>query len=203
MGGVISLCYTLLYPQSVARLVSISSAYKAYPVNIAYRTIQQNIIRQDPKWNNGYYTEQPYDGLLLARKLGILAYRNTAELNARFNNPENKATNLQSYLDYNAKKFVDSFDANSYIYLTQAMEHFDAKNLFPTENPFARINAKTLIVSVTSDVLFVPSQQTELYQEITAAGVNTEYVNYEANFGHDTFLIETEKMGQYIKTFLE
>ena len=138
MGGMSSLAYALMYPDEVDHLISISAAARALPFTIAVRSLQREIIRCDPGFKNGRYNidEEPTHGMMLARKLGLMSYRASEEWHQRFNrarvSPERKSDErfgiefeVESYLDYNAKKFVRTFDANSYLYLSRAMDLFD------------------------------------------------------------------------------
>ncbi|MCW5588521.1 MAG: homoserine O-acetyltransferase [Legionellales bacterium] len=204
MGAMISLDLATRYPQRVNQLISISSCYRSYPSNIALRTMQRDIIRLDPRWQQG--ETQELLGFQLARKLAHLTYRNTQELNHRFlqleKNPENQR-NIHTYLDYNARKFTDSFDVNSYLLLTQAMDDFNiAANANNPTELLKLITAKTLVIGVSSDTLFEPFQQQELYELLQQAGVNCQFHLYESSYGHDAFLVETHGIGKLIRNFI-
>ncbi|MFT4826001.1 MAG: homoserine O-acetyltransferase [Halioglobus sp.] len=203
MGAMLSLAWLTLYPDHARHLVSISSSAQAYPANNANRFLQRDIIQLDPAWNKGRYGDSSkLPGFKTARTLGLLTYRNWAELNDRFVNKTGKES-IEHYLSYNAKKFVRRFDCNSYLYLLDAMNTFNLSN--PEHSlveVFKPIKAKTLVVSVNSDILFTPSQQQTLFAALDEAGVPASYIDHQSTYGHDAFLIETEVFGQYISRFI-
>lgn len=205
MGAMLSIAWLVLYPDNARYLLSISSCAKGYPANHANRVIQKEIIRQDPDWNNGHYPDSSkLKGFKTARKHGLLTYRNWMELDARFVDKFGKES-IDNYLDYNAQKFIDRFDCNSYLRLVEAMDTFDLteggnRSLVEVFKP---IQAKVLVVSVDSDVLFTPPQQQDLYQALLAAGVDASYIGHHSSYGHDAFLVETEAFGDYIQRGIE
>lgn len=198
MGGMMALEWAISYPEFVQRLISVSSAYKAYPVSVATHEIQRKIIAMDPDWKEGFYEINPYVGFKLAREFGLLSYRNPNELNARFS----QKNNLLQYLEYNARKFVKHFDANSYLYIFNAMDKFDVTKNYPDPlTPFCNIKAQSLIISVTSDLLFPPQQQRELYEKLIAAKKIALLVEHDSNYGHDAFYAD-KTMAKHIREFL-
>ena len=200
MGAMISLEFAVTYPQIVQKLVLISSCYKAYPSNCANRAIQRDIIRLDPAWADGHYSKNPQLGFKIARKIGHLYYRNTTELNQRFADDNEQ---VKSYLEYNATKFISKFDANSYLCLLNAMDTFNiARGYNNLEQALGRILAEVMVISVSSDILFPAAQQYAMVKAMQQAGVNVESIAYECTYGHDSFLVDTQGMGRYIKAFL-
>lgn len=207
MGAMLSLTWAIEYPQMVKRLMLTCSSYKAYPANIANRHIQQEAIRMDPAFKGGAYgVDDHLGGFCLARKLGLYTYRNAAEWNRRFNsfgNDQMHDDEIKHYMDYNAEQFCRSFDANTYLMLTTAMDLYDVtQNYDSIEVAFGRISARTTVVSVESDILFTPQQQQELFACLQQGGVDCEYVNHCSQYGHDAFLVEVERFGGYIRGFL-
>jgi homoserine O-acetyltransferase len=207
MGAMLSLEWGISYPDSVANLILISSSYKAYPANIANRSIQNQAIRMDPLWQGGNYeNNEMLTGFKLARKLGLYTYRNSTEWNGRFNSHGNGSVSdmdIIEYMDYNADKFCAQFDANSYLILTQAMDLFDVTQKHGSiEQCFSKIKAKTLVVSVNSDILFTPQQQEELHDALLIGGVDCHYINHPSTYGHDAFLVEKDPFTKYIGEFL-
>lgn len=216
MGGMSSLAYALQYPDEVDYLVTISAACRSLPLAIAMRSLQREIVRCDPDWDNGCYAQdqQPKNGMVLARKLGLMSYRAAEEWNQRFNrarvSPDRRSKDkfgvefeVESYLDYNAHKFVDTFDANSYLYLSRAMDLFDVAEHGGSVNAgLAKIHAKkTLVVGVETDILFPIQQQEEIYTGIKKAGRNVEFERLPSIKGHDSFLIDEEQFSPVIKKF--
>lgn len=207
MGAMLSLNWAIEYPDTLSNLVLISTAYKAYPANVANRAIQHQAICMDPRWKQGNYESSgDLDGFKLARKLGLYTYRNANEWNRRFNshNSENvKDIDIIQYMDYNAGKFCNEFDANSYLILTRSMDLFDVTETHETgRDCFSKITARTLIVSEESDILFTPQQQEDLHAALLEGGVNCRYIVHHSQFGHDAFLVEKEPFTKYIGDFL-
>lgn len=207
MGAMLSLTWAVEHLDSLENLILISSSYKAYPANIANRYIQHQAIKMDPMWQMGNYnSNQELLGFKLARKLGLYGYKNSNEWNSRFNshqNSEAKDADIINYFDYNADKFCNNFDANSYLILTQSMDLYDiTQNYSSLKACFSKITAKTLVVSVDSDILFTPQQQEELHCALQEGGVDSAYINHHSQYGHDAFLVEKEPFAQYIDDFL-
>ena len=216
MGGMTSLAYALQFPDEVDHLVTISSACRSLPLALAMRSLQREIVRCDPDWKNGCYEpdEEPKNGMVLARKLGLMSYRAGEEWNQRFNrarvDPSRKGEGkfgiefeVESYLDYNAHKFVETFDANSYLYLSRAMDLFDVAEHGGSVNAgLAKIHTKrSLIIGVETDILFPIQQQEEIYNGIKKAGRNVEFARLPSIKGHDSFLIDEENFAPVLRKF--
>lgn len=198
MGAMISLTWAILYPDSIKKLISVSSCYKAYPVSIATHQVQKEMITMDPEWRDGFYEKNPTKGFSIARKFGLLSYRNPNELNARFVD----RGSLMEYLDYNAKKFINTFDANCYLYIFEAMDKFDVTQGYEDPvMPFRKITAQTLVISVSSDLLFPPQQQRDLYEKLKAAHVDATFVEHVSDYGHDAFYAD-QHIIRHIEQFL-
>ncbi len=217
MGGMSALAYALQYPAEVDYLVCISAASRALAFTIAIRSLQREMIRCDPLWKNGDYCgdEEPYCGMILARKLGLMSYRAANEWRDRFDrrrvaaerrsgNPFAMEFEIESYLDYNAKKFVYSFDANSYLYLSRALDLFDVADHGGSINAgLARIHAKrSLLIGVKTDILFPVYQQAELANGLKKAGREVIYKELDSIYGHDSFLIDEERFSPAVGAFL-
>ena len=218
MGGMSSLAYALMYPDEVDHLVTISAATRALPFTIAVRSLQREIIRCDPGFKKGRYNleEEPTCGMVLARKLGLMSYRAAEEWHQRFNRarvpPERKSKErfgiefeVESYLDYNARKFVKTFDANSYIYLSRAMDLFDVAEHGGSVNAgLAKIQTKsTLVIGVETDILFPVQQQKEIADGIHRSGRPVEFVQLDSINGHDSFLVDEEHFAPVMRKYFE
>jgi homoserine O-acetyltransferase/O-succinyltransferase len=214
MGGMTAAAYAVMFPQAVENLVLISAAARASAFAIAIRSLQREIIRSDPGWREGYYPleEQPLLGMRLARKLGMISYRSAQEWQQRFGHhevakrieqPFGILYEIESYLDYNARKFVGGFDANCYLYLSRSMDLFDlAAHGGSLEGALDRINARrTLIIGVTSDVLFPLYQQEEMANALRRAGHRTQFACLPSINGHDSFLIDRERFAPVMREF--
>ena len=204
MGAMLSIAWMALYPEHASHLISISSCAQVYPANTANRLVQKEVIKTDPNWNGGNYRDSgELQGFRTARKIGLLTYRNCEEINDRFANKTGRES-IESYLDYNAEKFINRFDCNSYLALLGAMDTFDLNiDDGGIEDVFKSIKAKVLIVSVDSDVLFVPRQQQEMYEVLREAGVDVDLIEHRSNYGHDAFLVEIDAFGKYIGGFID
>lgn len=198
MGGMLSIRFAILYPNHLKKLISVSSCFRAYPVSIGYHDIQKAVIALDPDFHQGRYEKNPMLGLKLARKIGLISYRDAEDLNYRFLETED----IREYLEYNANKLAAKFDANCYIYLLDAMDSFHAADGFMSEDSaFAAIKAESLVISVDSDVLFPPMQQQELHANLYQNNPKAQYMSLASNYGHDAFYAD-RRIGEQIKIFL-
>lgn len=220
MGGMTALAYASKYPSMSKRLIIISAATTSRPQAIAFRSLQRDIVRSDPNWRNGNYTQAsyPHEGMRLARKLGMITYRSANEWNQRFTQAgvskrvDSSSTDpwaiefeVESYLDVNARKFTQAFDANCYLYLSRAMDLFNLKQEQTTlREIFAGTKlAKTLIIGVISDFLFPQYQQQALAKELNQNGITTQYTLLDSIQGHDSFLVDTKRFGPVIADFMQ
>ncbi len=205
MGGMSVLGYAVQFPGEFDYLATISAACRALPFTIAIRSIQREIIRDDPFWLNGDYPldRQPEKGMRAARKLGMMSYRAADEWRVRFNRaridqkrrsgkPYGMEFEIESYLDYNAEKFVRVFDANSYLQLSRAMDWFDLADHGGSVNAaLAKIHARRILVlGVPTDTLFPIDQQKEMTEGLRKAGNEVQFETIDAAHGHDSFLID-------------
>ena len=218
MGGMASIAYALQYPGEIDYLISISAATSALPLTIAMRSLQREIIRSDPAWNNGHYDDdnKPLSGMSLARKLGLVSYRAADEWNSKFDRarlPAEKLTGkrferefeIENYLEYNAQKFINSFDPNSYLYLSRSMDWFDiAEHGNSLQDGMSKLDVrKALVVGVTTDILFPSRQQREIADLMRSTGTDVDYVEIDSANGHDAFLIDDAHFSPVVKKFLD
>jgi homoserine O-acetyltransferase len=217
MGGMSSIAYALLYPGEIDYLISISAATQALPLTIALRSLQREIIRSDPAWKGGQYDDdqRPLVGMSLARKLGLVSYRAADEWNSKFDRsrlPPEKLTGkrferefeIENYLEYNAQKFIASFDPNSYLYLSRAMDWFDlAEHGESMADAMSKLSVRrALVIGVTTDILFPLRQQQEIADLMRETGTDVEYVPIDSVNGHDAFLIDDAHFSPVVKKFL-
>ena len=218
MGGMIALAFCLLYPELSRSLVSISSAARALPFAIALRSLQREIIREDPTWKNGLYDldTPPASGMKLARKLGMISYRSAIEWETRFarerafstigtasEGPFSLSFEVESYLEHQANSFVGSFDTNCYLYLSQAMDLFDTADFGGSiEQAFSRLKiTRAKVIGVNSDILFPIQQQRELSDALGAAVDDVSFNCLESIQGHDSFLVDMNRFRPVIADF--
>ncbi|MEO0974087.1 MAG: homoserine O-acetyltransferase [Pseudomonadota bacterium] len=225
MGGMSALAYCLQYPCEVEALVSISSAARSLPFAIALRSLQREMIRSDPEWHQGQYPlgDGPIRGMRLARKLGMITYRSAEEWRQRFGRErvadarsETDGTNgagpfgiefeVESYLEAHARRFTGAFDANCYLYLSHAMDLFDATD--HGSNPECGSGRPdglrhVLVVGAVTDFLFPIDQQRELAKMLEAPERNVTMVELPSLQGHDSFLVDMDRFRPPINDFFE
>lgn len=215
LGGMSVLAYALLFPDASDVLVSLSSATHSEPFSIAVRSLQRELIRSDGAWQGGNYPsgDGPHEGMRLARKLGMLSYRSAAEWIERFGRERTDSAGhepfgiefeVEAYLESRAQAFVGSFDANSYLYLSRAMDLFDAAEHGGTvDKSFKRLKLrKALVAGVETDILFPLHQQCALAEALRHAGVETQYVPLASRQGHDSFLVDMDRFRPMVGDFL-
>ena len=217
LGGMVVLAYAAQFPGATRRLISISGSAAASPFAIALRSIQREAILRDPDWRGGAYTDEqpPATGMRIARKLGMMTYRSAHEWRERFGRqaateptPQDGSFApefaIQSYLEAHARKFVRAFDPNCYLYLSRAMDRFDlAAHGGSHTAALARSKVeKALVIGVESDMLFAIDEQQLLAKSFEQAGAVTSFAPLNCIEGHDSFLIDIERFGNEIRTFL-
>jgi homoserine O-acetyltransferase len=216
LGGMVVLAFAAQFPGAARRLVSISGTAAASPFAIALRSIQREAITNDPDWKQGQYTadKPPRSGQRLARKLGTVTYRSAAEWAQRFARepiradlknrvPFSSEFAVQGYLEAQATKFVTAFDANCYLYLSRAMDRFDLGKHGAHEEVLRRAQLEqALVIGVESDLLFSIAEQRAVARSLQKAGVTTYFRPLHCIAGHDSFLIDIERFGREINSFL-
>jgi homoserine O-acetyltransferase len=217
LGGMSALAYALLFPDEVRALVTISAATRSTPFAIAIRSLQREAIRSDPAWKGGEYETEapPRTGLRLARKLGLISYRSASEWQARFARerlevrPDEAGLfdpefEVEAYLEHHAEKFVGTFDANCYLFLSRSMDIFDvAEHGGTVEAGLGWIRAeRTLVIGVESDFLFPIWQQQEIVDGLRHHGREVEFSMLPSLQGHDSFLVDMERFCPAIGSFL-
>jgi homoserine O-acetyltransferase/O-succinyltransferase len=216
MGGMSGLAFCVRHPGATRGFVSISSAARAEPFSIAVRSLQREMIRSDPKWNNGDYdpSDPPLVGQRLARKLGMITYRSAEEWRHRFG--RERATDeiggrfriefsVESYLENHAQKFTGEFDPNCYLYLSHASDLFDlAEYGGSLASGFRRTKLdRVLVIGVRTDLLFPLHQQRELADGFRDVCPGTEFAPLDCIRGHDSFLVDMDAFRPVMCRFFE
>jgi len=219
LGGMTALAYCALFPAETDRLVTISGAVRASPFAIALRSLQREMVRSDPAWHGGNYVpgRGPRLGLRLARKLGTITYRSAQEWDQRFGRqrvPETAGIagdfrpqfEVEAYLEHQAQRFAEQFDANCYLYLSRAMDQFDLAEHGggSLAAAFARFGVRrALVIGVDTDLLFPIDQQREIAEHLRAAGRATvEFHAFPSLQGHDAFLVDLARFEPALQEFL-
>ena len=217
MGGMQAIEWALQYPDMVDSLLLIATAAKSSPQSIGIHKVGIQAIMDDPNWNGGNYYGKglPEKGLSIARMLGHITYLSDGWLWEKFgrehDDPEKIKLSLDSkfeiekYLEYQGSKFVKRFDANSYVYILRSIDIYDAGDGFPNlDESFKRIQCKkVLVASYSSDWLYPSYQSIELVDALKANNIDVSYNEIDSPYGHDSFLIDYEKLNPLINNFLD
>jgi homoserine O-acetyltransferase len=218
MGGMGALAYMMAHPGSVRAHISANTAPQAQPFAIAIRSLQREAIRLDRNWDEGHYDAEryPVHGMNIARKLGVITYRSAMEWNGRFArirlDPEQRVDEpfgfefeVESYLEYHARRFTGSFDPNCYLYLSRASDWFDVAE-YGDGDVLAGLKhiaiERALVIGVSTDILFPLEQQEQIVDGLREAGATVEFVALDSPQGHDAFLVDTDNYGRAISEFL-
>ncbi|MBN2089369.1 homoserine O-acetyltransferase [candidate division KSB1 bacterium] len=203
------------FPDFIEKAIPIAGTAKGSPWMIALNEIARQAIYNDPNWNNGdYQNTPPLNGLHLARMIGMITYRSYIQFQDRYGRdrvktaPEdyfdfNNWFQVESYLHYQGDKLVKRFDARSYIYLTKAMDLHDIGRGFESwETALSQIRSKVLVIGISSDVLYFPDELKNVCQQLQDLKKDVQYVELVSKYGHDSFLIEYDKMNSIVNKFL-
>ncbi|NIM14130.1 MAG: homoserine O-acetyltransferase [Candidatus Aminicenantes bacterium] len=213
MGGMLALQWAADYPEMVDSAILIATAWKQSPQQLAFAEVGRQAIMKDPNWNNGNYYNgpRPENGLSVARMIGHITYMSETSMEDKFsrklkNNDYSFSFNVdfevESYLNYNGNVFVKRFDANSYLYITRALNYFDVsgEKLIP---PGRTIDIRFLVISFLSDWLYPSWQSKEIVRFLMSRQQDTTYCEIKSTYGHDAFLLEFEEETRLIKHFLK
>ena len=221
MGAMQALQWTVDTPERVANCLFLAATPRSSTQNIAFNEIGRQAIYADPRWNRGdYYGEgkqAPEAGLAVARMVGHITYMSEHSLETKFGRglqghdqlpytffaPE---FTVESYLQHQGEKFVQRFDANSYLYITKALDYFDIQEQYPTMADSLRRTSpdtKFLVVSFSSDWLYTAAQAQELVTALHTVGRTVRHHEVQADFGHDSFLVEVETMTHIVGGYLD
>jgi homoserine O-acetyltransferase len=218
IGGMQALQWAVDYPEMVRSAIPIASTAKRTALSIGLSEAQRQAIMADPNWRNGDYYghEPPNKGLALARIIGHISYLSEASMERRFGRKlkENAAFKfdfspdfqVESYLHYQGRKFVERFDANSYLYITKASDYFDLgeqRGGGSLVEAFSRTAAKFLVISFSSDWLYPTSQSKALVAAMKKAGLDVSFCEIQVDFGHDSFLLAHEQLTRLLSGFLK
>jgi len=214
MGGMQVLQWMIAYPDRIRSAIPIATTMKHSPQQIAFNEVGRQAIMADNNWNNGdYYGRSPPDrGLAVARMVGHITYMSDVSMAEKFGRrrkndgrPFKFGTDfeVEGYLRYRGDNFVKRFDANSYLYITKAIDYFNILNGKKLSEIFKDIKAKVLVLAFKSDWLYPAYQSREIVKACKLAGVDTTYCEVNSTYGHDAFLLNIEEETHLIKHFLK
>ena len=212
MGGMQALQWASAYPERIIAAIPIATALKHSPQQIAFDEVIRQSIMADPAWRGGYYYEhgQPEKGLAVARMIGHITFMSDQSMEEKFSR-KLKNDNLsfqfiddfevEGYLRYRGYNFVKRFDANSYLYITKAMDYFDlsGEKFMPA---FKKTAVRFLVISFKSDWLYPTHQSQDIVRLLKRKHAYTTYFDLISTYGHDAFLVEIEDETRLIKNFL-
>jgi len=216
LGGMAAFHYALEYPDQVGNLVSISASAASSPFAIGVRSLQREIVTCDPEWKDGHYEvgKGPFEGMRIARKLGLTSYRSADEWLERFGREKvaERADDadlvdiefqVESYLEHNARKFAEKFDANSYLYLSRVMDWFDGRQHPLLLSKEAPLPFRSLVIGISSDVLFTVDEQRDIATRLEEAGGDVVFTDLGSPYGHDSFLVDEDAFMPAIREFFD
>jgi homoserine O-acetyltransferase len=224
VGGMQALEMAIQFPERVERVISIGAA-PLRAMGLGLNHLQRRMIQLDPAWKDGYYApdEPPRDGLALARALAVCTYKSAELFEHRFARKPDRSGedpwasehergqglsgqrfDVAGYLDYQGKRFVERFDANSYLAITRTMDTWNpARGYASAEAAFKRIQAEVMLVGISSDWLFPPDEIAALGSRMEKAGVRCEHRELISSHGHDAFLAEPDELARLLHPFLQ
>src|SRR5215831_158787 len=206
MGGMQALEWAVTYPDRVAAAIPIATTARHSAQQIAFNEVGRQAIMADPDWNGGnYYSAKPPGrGLAVARMVGHITYMSDESMREKFGRRLRSPDQfeVESYLTYRGYKFVDRFDANSYIYITRAMDSFDLTQRGTLSKLFDGIKVRFLVISFTSDWLYPSYQSLEIVSALRGRNCDVAYCNLESRYGHDAFLVEVDEQTNLVRGFL-
>ncbi len=229
MGGMQVLQWGIEYPSYVRRMLAMATTSRESAQGIGFNEVGRQAIMQDPEWMKGEYPRNggPKVGLAIARMMAHITYVSDASMDRKFGRKAVRARQertqagmgvptsapttytfdvqfeVESYLRYQGESFTNRFDANSYLYITRAIDHFDLAAAYGSlEQAFAPVEAESLILGFTSDWLFPPQQNRDIALALLRAGKRASYAELETDLGHDSFLLESEQLYGLVRNFL-
>ena len=215
MGGMQALEWAVSYPDAVVSTIPIASTARHSAQQIAFNEVGRQAIIADPDWNDGNYYggKPPARGLAVARMVGHITYMSDDSMREKFGRRLRGKNSfgydfdvdfeVESYLRYRGSEFVNRFDANSYLYITKAMDYFDLSNGNGSlAAAFERAQARFLVISFSSDWLYPSYQSQEIVRALRSRNVDVAYCELPSNYGHDAFLVDVGEQTELVRGFL-
>ncbi|MCX7005938.1 MAG: homoserine O-acetyltransferase, partial [Kiritimatiellaeota bacterium] len=215
MGGMQALQWTVSQPARVKSAIVLASTARVSAQSIALNEVPRQAIYADPHWVGGNYYGKaiPKTGLAVARMIGHITYLSETSMRAKFGRRLQRSEKygyefaaefeVESYLKHQGALFTERFDANSFLYLTKAIDYFDLGHTLPSlAHAFRHVKARFLILSYSSDWLYPPAQSEELVRALLKNGSDATYMEIQSDYGHDSFLLETGRLAALARDFL-
>ena len=215
MGGMQALEWAVSYPEMVRSAIPIATTWRHSAQQIAFNEVGRQAIMADPDWSEGEYYEKkpPARGLSVARMVGHITYMSDESMREKFGRKLRQKEKfgfdfgvdfeVESYLRYRGSEFVNRFDANSYLYITKAMDYFDLANGNGSlAAAFERAKARFLVISFSSDWLYPSYQSQEIVRALRSRNVDVAYCELPSNYGHDAFLVDVGEQTDLVRGFL-
>ena len=217
VGGMQALEWSVRYPDMVRSAIPLATTTRHSALAIAFNEVARQAIMADPNWNDGHYYSgrKPDMGLAIARMIGHITYLSDESMRNKFGRKlQNRSAlsfefgaefQVESYLQYQGKKFIERFDANSFLYITKAADYFDLARQYGSGSlvkAFLNCKSKFLIVSYTSDWLYPTYQSKEMVKAMKKNNLDVSFCEIDAQWGHDAFLLPSDRLDNLIKGFL-
>lgn len=213
MGGMLTLALAVMHPYRTRLAIPLATTARSNAQAIAWASLGRRAIMSDPAWQDGNYGAQPANGLALARMIAHMTYVSEARLEDRFSRTLQGHTGLrydlerefaiESYLNYQGQSFVERFDANSYLYITKAIDYWDLAAPFGgLAAAFSQARCRWLVASYTTDWLYPPAESERIVDGIAQAGGMVEYYPFASPLGHDAFLLEVGQLTPVLRRAL-
>jgi homoserine O-acetyltransferase len=220
IGGQQALECAVIYPELVQKVAVVAATARLTAQAVAFSEVQRQAIMADPFWQGGNYPpgEGPGAGLAIARMLAMITYQSEESMEMRFaRQPATRLTvsspsgasdlgarfDVENYLYYQGNALVRRFDANSYLYISRAMDLYDVSDGYPSmESALRRLRSKALFIGIRSDFLFPAAHVRWLAEQVHTLGGDATYVELDSPHGHDAFLKEWKQMTDALRTII-
>ncbi|WP_295055233.1 homoserine O-acetyltransferase [Sulfuricurvum sp.] len=218
MGGMQALAFGVFFPNFAKKIIAMATTAATQPWAIAFNKVAQEAILKDPEFKNGYYDpevirENGLSGMAIGRMAGHISFLSHQSMTKKFGREYKRTDGLyelfgkfqvESYLEYNGYNFTKWFDPLSYLYITKAINIYDLSRGFDSlEEALNKINAELYLVGFEKDILFLPSEMEAIHKAMRALGkTNSDYLEVESDYGHDAFLVEIDKIENYVREAL-
>jgi homoserine O-acetyltransferase len=217
LGGMQALQWSLSYPDRLRHALVIASTPRLTAQNIAFNEVARRAIMSDPEFHGGRYYDThviPQQGLMLARMIGHITYLSDASMGEKFGRELREQAykfgydvefQVESYLRYQGERFSESFDANTYLLMTRALDYFDPAYEFDNDlaKAFRQATCEFLVLSFSTDWRFTPARSEELVNAMISARCRVSYAEIDAPWGHDAFLIPTPRYTDIVTSYLD